>query len=74
MRPVDPYEVADHTSGDRFYVLAASAEDAIERVSLALRDAEGARTWQARQASGALLLVEDVVFDASGRPVRKSIA
>ena len=65
-----PYEIRDKAGDDRFYALAVSPEEAIERVTLSLADARGADAWEATPASPALTLVEGVVFDASGRPIR----
>ena len=65
-----PYEVRDKAGGDHFYVIAETADGAIERVTLALADARGSEAWEAVLASPALTLVEGVVFDASGRPVK----
>lgn len=65
-----PYEVREKTGDDRFYVLAETADGAIARVTLALADANGTDAFEAIPASPALTLVEGVVFDASGRPIK----
>ena len=65
-----PYEVREKTGGDRFYVVADTAEEASERVTRARADAWAAAAWEASPASPALTLVEGVVFDAAGRPIK----
>ena len=63
------YEVRNRLSNERFYVLACSAEDAVERI-LSSVSLGGAEAWGAVPASLALTLVAGVVFDESGRPIK----
>ena len=65
-----PYEVCNKANGNRYYVNAASTEDAIARVNSVLDGIAPVQTWEARISSPALILVEDVVFDASGKPIK----
>ena len=65
-----PYEVRNKTSNERFYVLACSAENAVERLTLAMVGPDGAEAWEAVPASLALTLVAGVIFDESGRPIK----
>ena len=65
-----PYEVRNRAGGARFYVLADTSEQAVERVTLALVDPGGPEVWETVPASPALTLVAGVVFDESGRPIK----
>ncbi len=63
------YRVRHKRSGDLFYVLASSAFEAVEFVTLALGDAEGSAAWEAEPGSAGRELVKGTVFDSAGKPI-----
>ena len=65
-----PFEVQDTKKNDRYYVNALSAGDAIEHVASTVGRIADAQSWTARKFSPALSLVDGVVFDASGKPIK----
>ncbi len=62
------YMVIHRKDGRRFFVLAASSSEAIERVAMNLEDAEGQSAWSAEPDSKYNPSM-GVVLDASGKPV-----
>ena len=65
-----PFEVHNTKSNDRYYVNALSAGDAIEQVATTIGGIADAQSLTARKCSLALSLVDGVVFDASGKPIK----
>lgn len=53
-----------------YYTHARSAAEAIERVTLALGDLEGASAWTAEEAEPDFVLAKHGVFDHSGARIK----
>lgn len=68
---METFQVKRHANkNDRYFVVAASADEAIEKVTLRLADLEGKEAWSAAQTRPPFDFNPGEVVDGSGRPVK----
>lgn len=67
----ETFQVHRHANkGDRYFVVADSADEAIEKVTLRLADLEGKKAWSATIAKPPFEFRTGDVVDGAGHPVK----
>ena len=67
---MEAYRVEHMARGVRYYVLAKTAAQAIEIVTLRLGDPEGSSAWKATPGEAPPNLRRGVVIDEQGKPIQ----